>query len=151
MVSTRTWARHCSWFNVKIDLLCTGSFSHTSQAKEDGLVSLTACPLAWWFQKMMRSRRLCCHWTSLVGIPKVMLSSFMIYWRRWLASWIPRYVASESKSFWKYSVSVKNSPDKLSLKFLMWLVLQPWTGSSIFVFLSVEYVNFLDVNFLYAG
>lgn len=116
---TRIWARRWSWFNVKIDQLCTGSFSHISQVQEDGLVSLTACNLAWWFQKMTRSRRLCCHWTSLVGIPKVMLSSFMICWRRWLASWIPRYVTSESKSFWKYLVSVKNPSDKLSLKLLM--------------------------------
>lgn len=127
-VSTGTWARHWGWFNVKIDQLCTGSFSHMSQVQEDGLVSLTACNFAWWFQRMTRSRRLCCHWTSLVGIPKVMLSSFMIYWRRWLASWIPRYVISESKSFWKYPVSVKNSPDKLSLKLFMWLVTNICSG-----------------------
>ena len=69
------------------------------------------CPVSaatWWkrvivdlcSQRMTRSGRRCHFWINLAGTPKGTLSTFMNFWRKWLASLNPRYFLIEVESLW---------------------------------------------------
>lgn len=51
-------------------------------------------------QRMTRSARHCHFWINLAGTPKGTLSTFMNFWRKWLASLNPRYFIIGVESLW---------------------------------------------------
>lgn len=51
-------------------------------------------------QRMTRNGRRCHLWINLAGTPKGMLSTFMNFWRKWLANLNPRYFLIEVESLW---------------------------------------------------